>query len=476
MVLDIAPRAGPWGPARQVADTHSIQARVVLPPLLATAAMAFLVVRPDKQLHSLSNRIARLAVLGWGLYSHAVLLLCWRFPIPGIIPHRLPTDPAGMGKGFGDTVAQHFGVGFYLAVNACRLVVWALATRPPEPYRAILERRQLQGKPTVPSSQIDEKNKQQLGPSEPSLPMWMDLMINLRLKPRGPRLSLLSDASGQSKWSIRWRHLYPTLICGGILYLITDLIESVMRDDLVFPPATLRLAAPLSSANSGVFGRAGPLLMAVLFVWEFDLNLLTIFVALKIMYLLIHPDPDVHPWQTLPGGNVLTATSVTSLWKEHWHQFLRPVLLDFAARPTSRCVSPLLGRGMGRAVSVISAFLLSGLIHEVGASYMSVFSLIDRAPGAAIQFFLFQAGLVLLEQKLAHTPVGRAWKRLPSQMTAVLGWTWTYIFLPWSGWRMVDAWNVYGCSAANSTPRLLTPVTQPVIRRLSQLPLFSRQL
>lgn len=200
MVLDLVPHSECWGQPRAIAESVAAQAAMVLGPILTTALSAYLVVRPADELRTLGNRTLRLGALGVGLCVHAIALM-WRYPIPGVLSSGARFGPAGQGKEFGDSVARHFGAAFFLAVNVCRLVVWAFVSHPPEPYQTLLRLRSqsttaLDGKSMANWGK--DRNKE-FRPSEPSLPLWVDLSINLAGSPRGPRLSVFSAAQGVSK-------------------------------------------------------------------------------------------------------------------------------------------------------------------------------------------------------------------------------------------------------------------------------------
>lgn len=70
-------------------------------------------------------------------------------------------------------------------------------------------------------------------------------------------------------------------------------------------------------------------------------------------------------WSPMWLNRPYLSSSIRSLWSSHWHSTLRPALSVLAYEPAEALVSPLFP-SLGRPAGLLGAFLLSGIIHEIG--------------------------------------------------------------------------------------------------------------
>jgi len=114
------------------------------------------------------------------------------------------------------------------------------------------------------------------------------------------------------------------------------------------------------------------------------------------------------------------STSLTSFWGRRWHQLFRKYFLTVGSKP--------LGRYLGRAGIVMGAFVVSGVLHDVGLRGMGRGA--DTLPVAGF-FFMHGIGVVM----------EHAWKQATGRRVGgIIGWLWTFSWLVLWGHPIVDAW------------------------------------
>ncbi len=118
------------------------------------------------------------------------------------------------------------------------------------------------------------------------------------------------------------------------------------------------------------------------------------------------------------------ATSLNQFWAIRWHQLFRDIF--------TRCGSTPLTYIAGRVGGVIGAFLVSGLIHDVGCWGMGRGTDFKSISG----FFIMNAVGVILE----HVYKSITGKRVGG----FAGWVWTCAWLVGWGGMLVDAWMSRG--------------------------------
>ena len=126
------------------------------------------------------------------------------------------------------------------------------------------------------------------------------------------------------------------------------------------------------------------------------------------------------------------STSLASLWGRRWHQAFRECFVAVGSKP--------LGRYLGRAGTVMGAFAVSGVLHDIGMRGMGR----GGDTLAVAGFFLMQGVGVVMEH---------AWKQATGRRVGgVAGWLWTFSWLVLWGHPMVDAWARKGLLGADLFP------------------------
>jgi hypothetical protein len=137
-----------------------------------------------------------------------------------------------------------------------------------------------------------------------------------------------------------------------------------------------------------------------------------------------------HPTQYPPlFQSPLRSTSLTELWGKRWHQGFRSAFMFVGSKPLSVLFGPI-----GK---VCGAFLLSGLVHDMGLWGLGRGSDFLSVGG----FFLMMAVGVVLEG---------VWRAVSGrQVNGRLGWAWTVIWTV--GWAnlLIDAWYRRGVAACS---------------------------
>jgi len=131
------------------------------------------------------------------------------------------------------------------------------------------------------------------------------------------------------------------------------------------------------------------------------------------------------------------ATSLTDFWAKRWHQLFRDNFISLGGKPLAKL--------MGRFGGVLGAFLVSGMLHNIGLWGMGNGSDFVGVCG----FFLIMGLGVILEHVLRMF-TGR-------RVDGFLGCVWTWIWV--SGWAniLVEAWATRGLMGSTFFPRSFRP-------------------
>ena len=118
------------------------------------------------------------------------------------------------------------------------------------------------------------------------------------------------------------------------------------------------------------------------------------------------------------------STSLTEFWGRRWHQVLRELVVGLGSRP--------FGYLFGRVGGILSAFLVSGIFHDIelrafGGGGNSV---------AIVGFWMVNGVGIVLERVWTKT-TGR-------RVGGALGWMWTFGWLALWGIWVVDEWAKSG--------------------------------
>ncbi|KAG6369799.1 membrane bound O-acyl transferase family-domain-containing protein [Boletus reticuloceps] len=114
------------------------------------------------------------------------------------------------------------------------------------------------------------------------------------------------------------------------------------------------------------------------------------------------------------------STSLISLWGRRWHQLFRECFVVVGSKPMEKY--------LGRAGTVMGAFAISGLLHDIGMRGMG------RGGDTAevVGFFLLHGVGVSMEH---------AWKKATGRRVGgIIGWLWVFFWLVFWGQVVVDVW------------------------------------
>ena len=134
------------------------------------------------------------------------------------------------------------------------------------------------------------------------------------------------------------------------------------------------------------------------------------------------------PWRSV---------SLVELWGRRWHQCFRSTFTFVGSKPMSFLFGPIGG--------IIGAFLVSGVVHDVGLWGLGRGSDFRSVGG----YFLMMAVGIILEG---------VWKAVSGKnVGGVLGWAWTVVWTV--GWAnlLVDAWYRRGVAACSLIAEHLRP-------------------
>ncbi|CAD6587233.1 MAG: hypothetical protein CYPHOPRED_003840 [Cyphobasidiales sp. Tagirdzhanova-0007] len=133
------------------------------------------------------------------------------------------------------------------------------------------------------------------------------------------------------------------------------------------------------------------------------------------------------------------AVSLHELWGSRWHALFTRIFTFDAYLPAYRSVQALgLGKSAARAVAVLAAFSISGIIHE---AYNHATPWLPQDPSYQLMtfFLLHGLGLVLeaLFTQLTH-----------KRVSSIYGFIWTWTFMIITGKRFGDCWMERGLTDA----------------------------
>lgn len=133
------------------------------------------------------------------------------------------------------------------------------------------------------------------------------------------------------------------------------------------------------------------------------------------------------------------STSLTSFWGRRWHQLFREYFVAVGSRSMRRY--------LGRVGTVMGAFAVSGVLHDVGMQGMGR----GADTLTVVGFFLMHGVAVLLEH---------AWKQATGRRVGgVFGWLWACLWLILWGQAVVDVWARRGLIGSQFFPEAYRPAT-----------------
>lgn len=131
------------------------------------------------------------------------------------------------------------------------------------------------------------------------------------------------------------------------------------------------------------------------------------------------------------------ATSLNEFWAHRWHQVFRDLFISFGAKPFMYLT--------GRAGGVIGAFLVSGVLHDIGLWGMGRGTDSPRVIG----YFVLNGVGVLLEH---------AWKKATgNRVQGFWGWIWMICWVVGLGTQLVEAWSSRGLIGSKFLPEPYRP-------------------
>ncbi|TKA56894.1 hypothetical protein B0A53_01295 [Rhodotorula sp. CCFEE 5036] len=134
--------------------------------------------------------------------------------------------------------------------------------------------------------------------------------------------------------------------------------------------------------------------------------------------------------------------SVAVWWSQTWHAFFARPFRFLGFKPAFRLVSPLAGKGAGRAAAVLATFAVSAWIHEFGlATAISTLS----PPSEPLSFYLrwggsiyfMMQGVAIVLEGVFETVTGR-------RVGGRLGTLWMCLFVVTLGQALRDSWIQQG--------------------------------
>lgn len=154
------------------------------------------------------------------------------------------------------------------------------------------------------------------------------------------------------------------------------------------------------------------------------------------------PPISEQPWR---------ATSLNQFWARRWHQSFRSVFIGIGGKPLTYIA--------GRAGGVVGAFLVSGLLHDIGCWGMGRGTDFKSISG----FFIMNAIGVIFEH-LYKSITGK-------RVEGFTGWIWTFAWIVGWGSMLIDAWMSRGLAGSVFYPSSWRPsflVLGPFLNNISQ--------
>ncbi|PPR00894.1 hypothetical protein CVT24_000379 [Panaeolus cyanescens] len=131
------------------------------------------------------------------------------------------------------------------------------------------------------------------------------------------------------------------------------------------------------------------------------------------------------------------ATSLNEFWALRWHQVFRDMFVSFGAKPLTYLT--------GKAGGVFGAFLVSGVLHDLGLWGMGRGTDSPRVIG----YFVLNGVGVLLEH---------VWKKVTgNRVQGVWGWVWMLFWVVGLGIQLVEAWSLRGLIGSKFLPESWRP-------------------
>ncbi|EGG03008.1 uncharacterized protein MELLADRAFT_109706 [Melampsora larici-populina 98AG31] len=355
-------------------------------PLLVQAFL----LHPHYQSNS-KARLIRLALVPIGVWSLFSFGSQWRKTLPGWI------NPSA-NKNFGQ----------FLIVSALRCMTWGTTSTPY--YRL---------SPSGPPKKAPEKLSKRL---------WFALELFCNFRGIGWSFGVPIEAQIQTNTEFL-RATYRRLFINAAVFLTSLELLALLKDSPyygMFPFSYLK----------------GLLAMPFFWVMIDSLGCLPRFMA-----TIFRLDKNEYPFFL---NSALKSSSLTELWSRRWHSCLRHTLIEAGARPAYRLMrfvgQPYLsGRTneIAQAVGTLSAFLMSGLVHEFGLWYSTH---LDRS-FRSTTFFLAQGVGILLEEGF-NRMTGRRVGGWP-------GWTFVLIWIIFWIRPMVDAYVEHGMINLDQLPTVI---------------------
>jgi hypothetical protein len=172
------------------------------------------------------------------------------------------------------------------------------------------------------------------------------------------------------------------------------------------------------------------------------LMLLLIYCCIHAVYLIptavgvlvFGQDPTLWP---PPFDSPWLSTSLTQFWGRRWHQFFRDTIVSAGGYPLSLIA--------GRFGGLVGAFLMSGILHDIGLWGMSG----HMEPQNVTAAFAIHGPLIMAEN---------LWRRYTgSKVGGLIGWLWTLSWVVGTAAPLFDAWTRHGFMGGHLIPLALRP-------------------
>ena len=131
------------------------------------------------------------------------------------------------------------------------------------------------------------------------------------------------------------------------------------------------------------------------------------------------------------------ATSLNQFWTIGWHQSFREIFISFGGKPFAYF--------FGKAGGVMGAFLISGILHDLGCWGLGR----GTDPRKVLGFFLMN-GVGLILESVYKSATGK-------RVGGVAGLIWTYIWVVGWGNLLTDAWFERGLATSRYWPPQSSP-------------------
>jgi hypothetical protein len=233
-----------------------------------------------------------------------------------------------------------------------------------------------------------------------------------------------------------------THIATSTRYFLLTTLQWLIRDLIAFDSCHYAVQAMLSKSNDfptvGIFDSSLPPLhryarstiITVLTGFTVYLGIDTQYHFLTLIAIIVfQQSPSL--WPPI-SDKPYRATSLNQFWTMRWHQSFRDVFIKCGGTP--------LAYFFGKAGGILGAFIISGILHDLGCWGMGRGTDIRSISG----FFLMN-GIGIILERVYKSVTGK-------RVEGVVGHIWTCTWLIGWGSLLVDAWFERGLAASRFWP------------------------